>query len=151
MTIVRKTIRRPSSQPANAGADYEASPERVQETKDYNRNLRYIQGFRTTVGAGATVTVEIKLKSPGRQLLGFSFIPVDGDDISDCQCTVSVNNNTTNSGIGLQNMNPNFVGSMVFFPVPQPLQGNDNIEYIILNNSASSITGTVNAFYVPQV
>lgn len=132
---------------------FESTPKQVEQAKAFNKELRYIQGFRqVNIAPGATVDIQIKLKSPGRMLLGFSVIPgPGGSDISDCQATVNVNNNVMNAGMALQNMNPNFVGSMVFFPTPQPLNGNDNITFSILNNSAANVAViTINCFYLPN-
>jgi hypothetical protein len=139
--------RRPASQPVS----YQVSPENLKKTKEFNENLRYVQGFRTTVPAGATVPVQIGLTAPGRKLLGIALIPSSKTtDISDVLTTLVVNNNNVLLNTSSSNANPLDTQGMIFFPVPQPLAGNDTITLTYQNNSAVSVIINCNVFYVPR-
>src|SRR6478609_2331432 len=142
--IVRK---RPNAQPAS----FEVSPNRLQQTQKFNEKIRYSQGYRANVNQGAN-TVPIKLSASGREMLGIAIIPTGAStDISDCQIDFVVNNNNLLTQVAASNLNPVFVQGMIFFPTPQPLNGNDTINVGIQKNNAGSIAVIVNVFYVPQI
>jgi hypothetical protein len=138
--------RRPGQQPASLpGA---ASPVNI---KKFNEGLRYVQGFRQALASASTTPITITLNAAGKRLLGFSVIPVSGtnSDISDCQVNIIVNNNNVLLNAGLQNLNPNFVQNMIFFPTPQPLTGKDTINFNVNKNNSGAVTIIINCFYVP--
>lgn len=146
------------NQPHNPGkhepdktAGYGVTKAGANSTKQFNKDLIYVQGFRQIVPAGATVPVKVGLASPGRWLHGIAFIPTATSDIGDTQINLVVNNNNVLTDVAAQNANPGFTQGQIFFPTPQPLQGNDTITQNITNNGSSPITVTTNFFYVPRV
>jgi hypothetical protein len=137
--------RRPGVQPAFDSVNQD--PKRVQK---FNENLRYVQGVRTQLAASSTSSVNTNLNSPGKFLLGLSIIPVSGtnSDITDCQVTLTVNNNNILLDCGAFNLIP--TGDMIYFPTPQPLTGKDTIKISVLKNNASAVNVIINYFYIPQ-
>jgi hypothetical protein len=140
----------PGAKPPNKTAGYGITPAKSQSTKEFNRDLLYVQGFRQAIGAGATVLMTISLTAPGKWLHGFAFIPTAASDITDVQLTLLVNNNNVTNKIAGENCNPGFTQGQIFFPTPQPLSGNDTITLSVTNNGAASVQITANFFYVPQ-
>jgi len=130
------------------GAD--VSSRQAQQTKSFNQGLRYVQGFRSQIPQG-NISVPINLNSSGRTLLGIAVIPVTGADISDTQITFVVNNNNMLINVNVENLNPNFVQGMIFFPTPQPLFGNDNINLNFTKNNAGTVNAIINIFYIPRL
>ncbi len=144
MTIVK---RRPNNQPAS----YEATPAQVAAAKKFNNDLRYVQGFTNTCAASSSSTLSVTLNAPGRRLLGIAIIPtVSTTDISNLKLTMTVNNNNVLMNAAAQNLCPGYVQGMIFFPIPQPLFGNDTISIVFTNGSASGIDTITNVFYVPR-
>jgi len=130
---------------------YDVSKQGADTSKKFNQQLRYSEGFRyAALAAGSNTQQNIQLNSPGKMLLGLTIIPATGSDIADTQISLTVNNNVVIKGLSAQNTNPNFVGSMIFFPAPQHLFGNDIIQLNIDHHGASPITVTANLFYVPR-
>lgn len=144
MTVIS---RRPgNTQPSN-------DVNRVNKLKVFNKNLRYVQGFRSAIAASATTPITITLNSSGKKLLGIALIPASGtlSDIADCQVKFVVNNNNLLLNVAAQNLCPNFVQGMIFFPTPQDLFGNDSITLEITKNNAGAITLLTDIFYVPRI
>jgi|SRR6478752_9228723 len=139
--------RRPNAQPAS----FEVSPNRLQATQKFNEKIRYSQGYRANINNGEN-TIPIKLSSSGREMLGIAIIPTGtSTDINDCQIGFVVNNNNLLTQVAANNLNPAFVQGMIFFPTPQPLNGNDTINVTVTKNNAGTIAVIVNVFYVPQI
>jgi hypothetical protein len=111
--------------------------------------MRYCQGFRIQVASGSS-SQNLSLNSPGKFLLGISATPGNTDDISDTQVTFVVNNNNLLLNFPCSNLNPNFVGNMIFFPLPQPLQGNDTLTASFTNNDGGAVIMYLNVFYLPR-
>jgi len=128
----------------------DVSYQQSQQTKSFNQGLRYVQGFRTQIPQG-NISVPINLNSSGKALLGIAIIPVASADISDTQTTFVVNNNNLLINVCTINLNPNFVNGMIFFPTPQPLFGNDNINLNFTKNDVGTINAIINIFYVPRL
>jgi hypothetical protein len=124
-----------------------------QPVKKFNAGLRVVQGFRNAIAASGTTTVTLSLLSAGRKLLGITMVPSTGTlvTLADTQVTLIVNNFNLIIGMSANNLNPNFVGNMIFFPCPQILKGNDSISLSILKNDAGAAVATINLFYVPQM
>jgi len=118
--------------------------------KQFNQELRYVQGFSITTPSAGTTTTNITFLAPGKKLLGIAIIPGSATNLADSSFTLTVNNNNVCNSMGANNANPNFVGSMIFFPTPQPLSGNDTLKLIYTNGGALSNTIIVNFFYVPR-
>lgn len=144
--------------PHNAGkhepdktAGYGVTKQGAQSTKNFNKDLIYVQGFRQQVLAGATIPIAVSLASPGRWLHGIAIIPTTASDMSDTQTTLVVNNNNVLNKVAAQNANPGFTQGQLFFPTPQPLSGNDTITQTFTNNGSTPIQVTINYFYVPRV
>lgn len=142
----------PSRQPRRTQpTGYDVNAQGAQSSKKLNENLRYTQGFYySALAAGSNTPQTVKLNAPGKMLLGLTVIPLAASDISITLITLSVNNNNVILNTAAQNLNPSFVGNMIFFPAPQELFGNDTITLTINNQSGSAITVTVNFFYIPQ-
>lgn len=144
MRVVR---RRPSGQPVS----YEPSASQVDQTKAFNKSLRYVQGFKTAIGASASVPQNISLNSAGRMLLGISLIgSTQTVDLNDVKVTMVVNNNNVLLDACVANLNPTKVTGFLFFPIPQPLNGNDVISLVFTNNSGVVVDILTNIFYVPR-
>ena len=141
---MQKIKRRP-----NGPVSYGVNAKEALETKKFNKVMRYVQGFRTIINNGSN-TLNITLNSPGKKLLGISIVPVGTGDISDTQISLLVNNNSVLTEVASQNINPQYVQSMIYFPLPQPLQGNDNFTFTIKKNDVNTITAIIDIFYVPQ-
>jgi hypothetical protein len=122
-------------------------------TRAFNKDLRYVQGFQSTLVSSGTVNVPIALNSSGRQLLGIAVIPITGTnaDLTNTQLTLVVNNNNLLLNAATANLIPNYVQNMMFFPTPQPLSGNDVITIQITNNAATTPGVLINVYYVPQI
>lgn len=136
--------RRPNGQPAFNMKNEDAKV----------NNKIYVQGFSQVLTASSTTPIPINLNSAGKKLVGISVIPTSGtnSDIANCQVSLSVNNNNLLLNVGLQNLNPNFIGGgMVYFPTPQALRGNDSITLSVIKNNAANVTVIINIFYVPQI
>lgn len=129
---------------------WSVSAQQGANVKAFNQTVRYVQGFRTPIPNG-TSNVPINLNSSGKSLLGISVTPIATADISDCQFTFVVNNNNLLINVAGPNLNPNFVQGMIFFPVPQPLYGNDNINFSITKNDAGTVNVILNIFYIPRI
>jgi hypothetical protein len=141
----------PGKAQPNKTAGYGVTQAGANSTKNFNKDLIYVQGFRQVVAAGATVPVTVSLASPGRWLHGIAFIPTSASDISDTQLNLVVNNNNLLTKAAAENANPGFTQGQIFFPTPQPLQGQDTITLNITNNGSAPVTVTTNFFYVPRV
>jgi hypothetical protein len=142
-----KALRRPGGQPS-----FDTTEESVKFTQEFNKKLRSVQGFRTLLAAGVGTTVlNVKLNSPGKFLFGLSIVPTLGADISDTQVNFTVNNKNLVTGVAANNLNPNFVQNMIFFPTPQPLQGNDQMFLEFTKNSGVASNIIVNIFYQGSV
>jgi hypothetical protein len=139
--IMRIARRQPGIQPS-------FTPKQAAKTKQFNQDLRMVQGFRFTVSTGSS-SQPISLNSSGKFLLGLSVTPANGADITDTQITFLVNNLNLLLDVSAANLNPNFVGNMVFFALPQELKGNDTMTISFNNNDASPLDLYVNIFYVP--
>lgn len=129
------------------------TPEKASATKAFNNNqVKYVQGFRQIIAGSTTTTMTLTLTASGRALLGISVVPFGTTDLSDTQITFLVNNNNLLNAISIQNVNPNYVqGGMFYFPIPQPLFGNDTIQANIIKNDISGGTITLNVFYLPNL
>ncbi len=143
--------RNPGQHPPNKTSGYGITPAGVQNTKNFNKDLVYVQGFRQAVTTGQTVPVTVNLASPGRWLHGIAIIPKAGTDLTDCQITLVVNNNNVLFKAAASNADPGYTQGQLFFPTPQPLQGNDTITLNITNNGSGTVQTTTNFFYVPRV
>jgi hypothetical protein len=130
---------------------FAVSSKQSQAIKEFNKGIRYVQGFLSTLTANSNTTVNMTLFAAGKMLLGVSIVPVTGSDITNTQITFLVNNNNLLNNVGSQNLNPNYVQGMIYFPLPQPLIGNDNIQANFTKNDAGSATVTINIFYVPRI
>lgn len=144
MTIIAR--RRPA--PPSGGGYNNVGAKQVQR---FNKNIRYIQGFRTAVPAGSSVSQDIVLNAAGKMMLGLTFISsAKTVDISDVTATMLVNNNSVLSKMCCANANPLDTQGMIFFPVPQELKGNDAMSITFTNNSGLPVTIITNLFYVPR-
>jgi hypothetical protein len=142
MTVIRKRK-----------TGYNVSERQAENIKNFNNQLRYVQGFKASLaGNGSTTPVTISLTSSGRQLLGISIMPTDGTltALADTQLNFVVNNNNMLLNAGANNLNPNFVQNMMFFPTPQPLVGTDSMSLQITKNDAGAVSVIINVYYVPQ-
>jgi hypothetical protein len=126
---------------------------RFSKAKEFNQRVRYIQGFRNTINASSSTTFTVTLNSVGKFLLGITVMPVSAllTTLGDTQVTLVVNNNNVLLATAANNMNPNFVGNMLYFPTPQPLFGNDSISITFIKNDAASPVVLYNFFYLPQI
>lgn len=142
MEIIR---RKPNAQPAFTKA--------VDQAKNFNKGLRYVQGVRAQLAANSRTPVQVSLNASGKKLLGISVFPVSGNltDLADTQVKFVVNNNNLLLSVGAQNLNPNFVNNMIFFPTPQDLFGNDSISLEFEKNDSGEVFIMVNLFYVPRM
>lgn len=124
----------------------------AQKTKDFNKNLRVMQGFRSAIAASSTTNITITLNSPGLRLLGIAIYPTTAilTTLGDTQINFVVNNLNLLLGVGANSLNPNFVQNMLFLPTPQPLQGNDSINLAVIKNDAGTATILTQIFYVPR-
>jgi hypothetical protein len=132
---------------------YNVSQQEANKIKSFNEKLRYVQGFKATLpGSGSTVPITITLNSAGKMLLGISIQSTDGTltALADTQLKFVVNNNNLLLDVAANNLNPNFVQNMIFFPTPQPLVGTDSISLQVTKNDANAVSVIVNVFYVPQ-
>jgi hypothetical protein len=139
-----KANRRPNSQPGFM------TNESVQKGRAINENMRYCQGFRVAVNNG-TSTTNFSLNSAGKFLLGISMLPISSTALNDTAITFSVNNNNLLLNFAAPNLNPNFVQNMIFFPLPQQLQGNDSMTMQMNKSDATDIFAYVNIFYIPML
>lgn len=129
----------------------EPSPSELQAMKKFNANLRYVQGYKTTILANSTQNQTIALNSAGKMFLGFALIPSTKTiPINDVQITLIINNNNVVLNMSASNACPIDVQGMIFFPCPQNLSGNDTITMVYTNNSAVAVTIINDVFYVPQ-
>ena len=132
--------------------NFGVTPEKTRKTRAFNDKVRYVQGFRQQIAGQSTTNVNITLTSAGRFLLGLTVIPLTLSDIADTQITFLVNNINLLNGVATENLNPNFTQiNYEFFPLPQPLQGNDTIQANFTKNDANTITLYINVFYLPQI
>lgn len=124
----------------------------AQKTKDFNKNLRIVQGFRSAIAASSTTNITLTLNSSGLRLLGIAIYPITAilTTLGDTQINFVVNNLNLLLGVGANSLNPNFVQNMLFFPTPQPLQGNDSINLAVIKNDAGATTILTQIFYVPR-
>ena len=132
---------------------FNVSQRQAQGIKKFNEDLVYVQGIKAAItGGGSTASITINLNSSGRKLLGISVTPTDGllPTLADSQLTFTVNNNNLLLNVFANNLNPNFVQNMVFFPTPQPLVGTDSISMNFTKNNAGDTSIIINVFYVPQ-
>jgi len=142
------TIARRRPAPPSGGGYNNAG---AKENQRFNKNLRYIQGFRTSIPAGGTVSQDIVLNAAGLMMLGLTFISSARTvDISDVVATMLVNNNSVLTKLCCANANPLDTQGMIFFPVPQELKGNDAISITFTNNSGLPVIILTNMFYVPR-
>lgn len=117
-----------------------------------NKDLRSVQGFTTNVTGAGTFTQNVTLASPGRFLLGVSLIPNSTtQDISDILFTLKINNAILSIEANAQNFNPNFVGSMIYFPLPQVLIGTDTFQLVYVKAAAPAVSITCNVYYIPRI
>jgi hypothetical protein len=131
---------------------YGVTPEKAAHTKNFNKEVRYVQGFRNQIAGSSTTNVNITLTSAGKFLLGLTVIPLLFADIADTQITFLVNNIALLNGVASENLNPNFTqANMIYFPLPQPLQGNDTIQANFTKNDAGNVNIYINVFYLPQI
>ncbi len=126
---------------------------RFSKAQEFNQRVRYIQGYRNTVNASSSTTFTVTLNSVGKFLLGITVQPVSAllTTLGDTQVTLVVNNNNLLLATAANNLNPNFVGNMIYFPTPQPLFGNDSIQITFIKNDAASPVIIYNFFYLPQL
>jgi hypothetical protein len=122
----------------------------AQSTQKFNERMRYVQGFRYAVTGSTQTTQKLVLNSPGKMLLGLTLIPVSAADISDIGLDFKVNNNNLLIGLSANNLNPSYVQGMIYYPLPQPLQGNDSIQATFNKSNAGDITIYLNVYYLPQ-
>jgi hypothetical protein len=131
--------------------NYDVTAKELEQTQKLNENLRYVQGFRTSLPANGIVPVQINLNSPGKKLLGIAIVPASRIiDASDVLITLVVNNNNVVLNMSSANANPLECQGMIFFPIPQKLQGNDTITLTYTSNVATPMTMNCDVFYVPQ-
>jgi len=128
---------------------YAPTAEELQELRDFNDGLRYLQSFRFVIPSGAS-TQSVTLNSPGLELLGISMLPVTGSDITDMQVGLSINNNNLLVDVDGSAINPATVQGLIYMPTPQPLQGNDILK-LNFNNNLAQATAYVTFFYIPRV
>jgi hypothetical protein len=129
---------------------YGVTPTGAQRVKQFNEDLRLVQGFKVQLAATAVTTLTPKLNSAARSLLGIAIIPVASGDISDTQVTFAINNLNVLLDVAAPNLNPNFVSNMMFYPVPQQLFGTDTLKFSFLKNDANAVSVIVNLYYLPQ-
>lgn len=134
----------------NSQAGREPNAQALKETRDFTKKLRVVQSFRFPLVAGTNTPANISLNSPGKFLLGVSAVPVSAGDITDTAIDMSVNNYNLLTGVPLSNLNPNFVGSMMYFPTPSKLQGNDTFKISFNKSNPGNITCYLSVFYIPQ-
>lgn len=140
MTIIKK---RAPKKPMNRFAD----------AQEFNQRVRYVQGFRNTINASSTTPFTVTLNSVAKFLLGITVIPISAilTTLGDTQVTLTINNNNLLSGVPASNLNPNFVGDMIYFPTPQPLFGNDNINISFTKNDATAVAVYYSFYYLPKI
>jgi hypothetical protein len=146
----RTTLRRPAS-PGKTG--YGVSKKHAEQVKEFNKNIVYVQGFRTTLAATGATPINIQLNSPGKMFLGISLIPATGvnADIFDCAITIVINSLNIILNAAALNANPGFTQGILYLKTPQPLTGNDTITATITKSSgAGTPIVYLNAFYEPQ-
>jgi hypothetical protein len=148
---MRQSLQNRRPAPPNRVGSATPSSEGVANIQKFNRDLRYIQGFSTTIPAGSTVPLTVSLNASGKRLLGLTFIPsLKTSDISNVTASLSVNNNNVLLNMSASNANPLDLQGMIFFPIPQPLSGKDSIIVNFTNNSAVQVVILTNIYYVPR-
>jgi hypothetical protein len=140
----------PGAHPPDKTAGYGITPAKAQSTKEFNKDLLYVQGFPSQVNAGSTVPTPINLNAPGRWLHGIAVIPVTGSDLTNVKINLVVNNNNVVINAAAPNLDPGYTQGQLFFPTPQPLSGNDTITLNATNSSGAAVSFNTNFFYVPQ-
>jgi len=132
---------------------FDVNQRQIAQTRKFNNNLRYVQGYRNSIAGTSTTPITITLNAAGRELLGIAIFPVTGllTTLADTQIKFVVNNNNLLLNVGANSLNPNFVQGMIFFPTPQPLFGNDSISLEVTKNDATAVIIIANIFYVPRV
>lgn len=128
------------------------APSAADIARRFNKKIRSVQGFRVALNANGNTSLSFTLNEPGRELLGISCVPVSGtsSDVGDCQIDLKVNNLLLLSSSALMSLVPNYVTNMLFFPTPQPLQGNDSFGGSVTKNDAGAVNVIFNLFYVPR-
>ncbi|MDW8347127.1 MAG: hypothetical protein RML94_09245 [Bacteroidia bacterium] len=121
----------------------------VERSQQLNQELRYVQSFRISISNGSN-SYTVTLNSPGKMLLGVSLVPVNSSALNDTQVSLSLNNNNPLIGVAANNLNPSYVGNMIYFPVPQVLFGNDSFQFTFNKANAGSETIVLNIFYIPR-
>ncbi len=150
MTVQRTIVR---NAPATKPVGYGVSQKKSEETKEFNRSSKFVQGYRTQLPAIGAIPVVIKLESPGKWLLGVSIVPASGinADIADVVITLKVNGLNMLVDMAANNANPGYVQGILFLPTPQPLQGDDNITLTIEKKSGAGVPFIfTNIFYIPR-
>lgn len=130
---------------------YEPSEKKVQAIKDFNNMMRYIQGQSTLVAANASTPQSITLLAPGKMLLGITLIPsLKTIDMSSITLDFKVNNNVLLTKVNCENLNPLSCQSFIFFPLPQPLVGNDQIDITYNSLLGAAVNIVSNIYYIPR-
>ena len=139
-----KTRRPIGTQPKN--------PIDINQIRAFNESLAFSQGTRVSVAASSATSQAISLTAAGKWLLGITIIPAAGTltALGDTQITFAVNNSSIISLVPANNLNPNFVQGMKYFPTPQKLSGTDTITVVFNKNDAGAVTAYVTIFYIPR-
>lgn len=136
--------------PRQTKAGFDVSASQVKQVREFNKTLRYVQGFRAAINAG-TNQVQLSLNASGKMFLGLAVMPILAGDLSDTDASLVINNANLLQTVNVQNLNPNFVQGMIFYPVPQPLFGNDTINMSFVKNNAGTVITYINVYYVPRL
>jgi hypothetical protein len=135
---------------ASGFGGYGASPAQMQLIQNFTKQQSYTQGYRFAFGAGIT-SQPLQLASPGKFLIGCSIIPEASSNISDTQVTLTINNNNVIMGVSAPLLNPGFIQGFLYYPTPQPLLGNDNIQVSFNKQNSGSIVLYFQMVYNPQI
>jgi hypothetical protein len=124
----------------------------ARRTKSFNEKIRFVQGIRTPITGSTITSATIQLQAAGMFLLGIAVFPVTGllTTLADTNVKFVVNNLNLLLSVGANNLNPNFVEGMMFYPTPQPLSGTDSITIEFNKQDAGNTTVYTNVYYIPQ-
>jgi len=140
--------------PGRSGYGGENSEKAIEMERQWtSQNQYYIQGFSASVSQGTSQDFNLRLNSAGRFHLGVSIMSEqpDGSDLVDIRVNYSINSNQSVNNVSALLMNPGVADAVLFFPIPQPLNGNDNIRVQFVKDNAGTVEVVINVFYFPQV
>lgn len=129
---------------------YDVSASEAQKVKDFNTKIRYVEGFRFTIPGNSQTPFNVVPAAPGKFCLGVSMNLVTGSDLSDTTVSLIINNNNILNDCAVNNLVPQLVQGMLFFPTPNPLSGNDKITFNFNKSNAGTVFLYCNFFYLPQ-